>query len=50
MKYFLTLILLFSFNSVLAQETQKCLNKGKEFFEQKEYSYAQKTLEGCLLL
>lgn len=48
MKYFLTLILLFSFNSVLAQETQKCLNKGKEFFEQKEYSYAQKTLEGCL--
>ena len=48
MKYFLTLILLFSFNSVFAQETQKCLNKGKEFFEQKEYSYAQKTLEDCL--
>lgn len=48
MKYFLMLILLFSFNNIFAQETQKCLSKGKEFFEQKEYTYAQKTLENCL--
>ena len=51
MKCFLILIFLFSFTNIFAQttqETQTCLNKGKEFFEQKEYSYAQKTLEDCL--
>ena len=39
---------LFTFNGLCAQDIQKCLNKGKEFFEQKEYAYAQQTLETCL--
>lgn len=48
MKLFLILPFIFAFNTAFAQETQKCLDKSKEFFEQKEYSYAQKTLETCL--
>ena len=45
MKYFLIFLFLFSFTNIFAQKTQdsqNCLNKGKEFFEQKEYSYAKK--------
>lgn len=48
MKIFLIFISLFSFNVLFAQDTQKCLDKSKTFFEQKEYLYAQKTLEDCL--
>ena len=49
MKYLLLIFsLLFGFNNLFAQDIQKCLNKGKEFFEQKEYAYAQQTLETCL--
>lgn len=48
MKYFLILTFLLSFNTLFAQDSQKCLNKSKEFFEQKEYAYAQRALEDCL--
>ena len=45
MKYLLFTVFLFSLNPLFAQ---KCLDNAKAFFEQKEYSYAQKTLENCL--
>ena len=48
MKYFLTVLALLSFTIGFAQDTQKCLDKSKTFFEQKEYLYAQKTLEDCI--
>ncbi len=48
MKLFLILSFIFAFNTAFSQDIQRCLDKSKEFFEQKEYSYAQKTLEGCL--
>ena len=48
MKFFLMVLFLFCFNISFAQNSQECLNKSKEFFEQKEYSYAQKSLEDCL--
>lgn len=48
MRFFLIISFLFLSNFAFAQDTQKCLDKSKEFFEQKEYSYAQKTLEDCL--
>ncbi|MBR4508173.1 MAG: tetratricopeptide repeat protein [Elusimicrobiaceae bacterium] len=48
MKLFFIFSFIFFFTNIFAQDTQKCLNKSKEFFEQKEYSYAQKTLESCL--
>jgi Cytochrome c biogenesis factor len=48
MKYFLIFISLFSAGTLFAQDTQKCLDKSKAFFEQKEFPYAQRTLEDCL--
>jgi len=48
MKLFFIFSFIFFFTNIFAQDTQKCLNKSKEFFEQKEYSYAQKTLGSCL--
>ena len=48
MRKLLTLSFVFLFSPVFAQEAQKCLDTSKEFFEQKEYSYAQNTLENCL--
>ncbi|MBQ4493651.1 MAG: tetratricopeptide repeat protein [Elusimicrobiaceae bacterium] len=48
MKFLVILSFVFALNNVYAQQTNNCLEKSKEFFEQKEYTYAQKTLETCL--
>ena len=48
MRFFLILSFIFFFSNIFAQNTQKCLAVSKDFFEQKEYSYAQKNLENCL--